>query len=136
MEKTNSPPTHTHTSNQIGFLNKTQSCPLAALRGTANQQRLRQPAVVSSEYPASCSTKGMGRPSPCNSTPCLWTQPIASMWLLMAALLVDCSGGAYDTCKTLFSLPGDFIIGGLFPVHSNTTWKSGVWEPEMPLCKE
>nr|XP_056721544.1 taste receptor type 1 member 2-like [Euleptes europaea] len=56
-----------------------------------------------------------------------------TVWLLTAVLLVG-HGGAYLPCKSLFHLPGDFIIGGLFPVHYNSTWQRGTLEPGLPSC--
>ncbi|KAJ7306502.1 hypothetical protein JRQ81_009857 [Phrynocephalus forsythii] len=57
-------------------------------------------------------------------------------WVVAAAaLLLGTTGkGAHRTCPSLFHLPGDLMIEGLFPVHSNSTGQGGHSEGLLPIC--
>ncbi|CAI5782688.1 taste receptor type 1 member 1-like [Podarcis lilfordi] len=58
-----------------------------------------------------------------------------SVGLVLAAFLVGHMAAANSSCQALFNLPGDFIIGGLYPVHSNSTERNRARPLQLPSCE-
>nr|XP_020655651.1 taste receptor type 1 member 1-like [Pogona vitticeps] len=60
---------------------------------------------------------------------------MSAAWVVAAALLLVSPGrGAHTSCPSLFHLPGDLMIEGLFPVHSNSTGRNRSMG-QLPVCR-